>query len=149
MASSTPNKIGLLVTGEVKKAIAAAVITPGELCEITGAKKIQGHSTANGVAQPLFLKEQDFIGDGIGDAIATGDTVEYIYAKPGDEIYAFFNDSSNQATPGSWLASDGNGNLQVIDDTTPSTIGDHVIVARSLETQATVAAATRLKVEVV
>jgi len=147
MASSTPNKIGLLVNGEIKKAIAAATITPGELLEVTGAKKVKPHSTASGVAQPLFLKEQDFIGEGISDSVASGDTVEYIYAQPGDEIYAFFKDGTNQATPASYLGSDGAGNLKVIDTTTPSSVGP-ALVARSLETQATVAAATRLKVEV-
>lgn len=151
MAASTPSTIKLKTQNEWfrKERLCAEAITPGQLLEVTAAGKYQKHGTAGATAIPIFAVEIAEIGDDIDTASTSGDQIPAVYASTGDEIYAYFLDNTTAATPAKFLQSDGNGNLKTVDETTPSSTGSGVIVARALETQATVSSATRLKVEVV
>ncbi|MDE8535467.1 hypothetical protein PZC41_14255 [Staphylococcus aureus] len=97
MAATTPNTIVLsdqpYVQGEAKANGTAH--TPGELVETlsTDVTKIQRHSTAGGNAQPMFVLENPYSdpadGPRIDAAYGTIDTVRYIAARSGDQIYGW------------------------------------------------------------
>jgi len=150
MASSTPSTIKIKSKYEwtQKEKLAAAAVTPGKLLEVTAADKFKHHATAGGVNQKAFAIENAMIGDDIDTDYSSGNQVHAIYAQPGDEVYAYFLDSTTAANPTKFAQSDGSGNLKTVDTTTPSSTGDRVIVGRFLESVATTATATRIKLEV-
>lgn len=106
-----PNVIVLLGDPFRKEKIAAAAVTPGELLELDASAEVQPHSTAGGNAQRMFAVEEEFVGDGIDDDYADGDTVQYVVARRGDELYAFLA-AGESVSEGDPLESDGAGALQ-------------------------------------
>lgn len=136
-----------------KEAVAAAVITPGELIEETAAGKVQPHSAAGGDAEPQFAIEQGFIGEDIDQDYSADETVQYRVFNRGAEVNAFLA-AGNDVSPGDLLESDGNGALQAH---TPVNTGD---TSTDIYTKAVVAKAkealnntsgdpSRIKVEVI
>ena len=113
--------------------LAAAAVTPGDLLEITSSKKVQPHSTAGGAAQGKMVALETIHADGQGtDQIninyASGDTVYYAMAQPGDVYYMWLAGSEN-VSEGDYLESDGNGDLQAVTPGTDDTAGSLIAVA--------------------
>lgn len=155
MAASTPRTIMLTLDSAKNLAEAQAggtAITPGMLCQFDAANNddIVPHSTADGAAQAIFAVENP-IGTPVSGTAAidvaygTADTVTYVYAQPGDQIYAYATQSAT-ITVGEYLVSAGDGYLQ--DEGGTPVPGS--IVARALEAvTAGTADPARIKVEVV
>ncbi len=124
MASATFHNIVIQAAsalGDVTRleAIAAEIITPGELLELAAAGTVQLHAAAGGTMEhgKIFALETQTPDDEDNFSIdvdyAAADTVYYVQAKPGDEIYAWLAAGEN-ATIDEMLESDGAGALQVI-----------------------------------
>ena len=145
---------------QIKANIANESITPGHLIEFIGgsaatASQLKKHATAGGNAQKRFALEQDYIG-GTGTAggalsktYASGDEVNYLTAKTGDEINALIKASENVGV-GSLLESNGDGTLRIH---TPASAGAapvqaNRIVAMALDSS-NVGTVARVRVEVV
>ncbi len=136
-----------------KEAVADEVLTPGMLVNFDSDQELQKHPTAGGNAQPMFVVEEEFIGDGIDTTYAIGDQVQYVVARPGDEIYAWAT-TSQTIEKGDPLESAGDGTLQK--HTAPSvneagattvTVYHDAIVGYAAEDVTTTAAAARMKIE--
>jgi hypothetical protein len=92
--------------------ISAAIVTPGELLEITSAGKVQDHSVAGGnVYGPLFAIEDALQGKAIYDNYASGALVRCWRPTPGDEVYAILADGQHIEI-GEPLESNAGGYLQ-------------------------------------
>ena len=118
------------IVQRVREAKAASAITPGMLCELTTSGTIQAHSTEGGVAKGrLVALENEFSDHGTGRAIdhayATNETVRYIHALPGDQLYMLLEDSAT-ITIGDVLESNGAGYMQEESPGT-STLSDGII----------------------
>jgi hypothetical protein len=93
----------------------SAAITPGHLVEIaSGALRV--HATADGNAAPWFAIEQKtpnraVITEAIDTPYPSGDTVQWIGARPGDMVYAWVPASAAAIVAGDYLASNGDGTL--------------------------------------
>jgi len=95
-----------------KEKVAAGTITPGDLIERTSAGKVQRHSTKGGDAFPIMFAIEDSLqGNEIGDNYSTGDQVQFVCPRPGDEIYAYLAQGENVSI-GDPLESDGDGKLR-------------------------------------
>jgi len=138
-----------------KECLANEAITPGELLRFNSNDKLEPHGTAGGNAQAMFAVEEDFVGDGIDTDYASGDQVQYVVGRPGDEINAFLATGNNVAK-GDPLESDGAGALQkhtakTINEggSATATIYVRAIVGYALEDQNnTSGSRARIKVEV-
>jgi hypothetical protein len=91
--------------------IAAEEVKPGHLAAFDSNGKLIKHATAGGNAQARFVVEQEFIGDGIDEAYAAGDQVQFVVGRPGDEIYGFIA-ASQTIKKGDPLESNGAGLLR-------------------------------------
>ncbi len=115
-----------------------ATIQPGNLLEISGGN-VQEHSTANGTAVPLFALENQThdIADGanLSTAYASGATVYYCHAQPGDVLYARVETAASLTDGVTLLASAGDGSLQPI--TVDATTVDTAVIAVAGETKTT------------
>lgn len=159
MPSNTDPKTILLAGSPIaheKQSASGSAITPGQLVEVTTADELQEHSTAGGNAQAAFASSEDYAGGSIDDDYAVGDTVRYYVGKPGDQFYAFLA-TGNNASIGTYLESDGNGDLQVH---TPQAVDEGGTATYSINTEAVVCKAvealnntsgspSRIKVEIV
>lgn len=99
-----------------REAKAAGAVTPGMLLELTSTGTIQAHATADGVVKGKFVAlENPWSDHGSGAAIdhayATNETVHYLIANPGDELYMLLADSQTIAI-GDPLVSNGDGYLK-------------------------------------
>lgn len=159
MPSNTdPKTILLSGSPSQQEAVTASgsAIKPGMLVEVTSAGELQEHSTAGGNAQASFAREEDYVGGGIDDAYAVGDTAPYYICKNGDRIYGFIADGEN-ISEGDLLESDGNGVLQAhtpqaVDEggAATYTIYNEAIVGRATEdvNNSAGGAIARIKIEV-
>lgn len=145
----------ILIKGDpiTKEAIANEAITPGHLLAFIGgsaatASQLKKHATARGNQNRMFALEQDFIGGNIADAYAANDVVNYVVARPGDEINALLKASENCGV-GSLLESAGDGTLQIH---TPASAGAAPVQKNSIVGQAldssNVGTVARIRVEV-
>jgi hypothetical protein len=90
----------------------AAVVTPGELLELTTAGLVQDHSTAGGnVLGPMFAIEDALQGKAIWDNYASGALVRVWIPTRGDEVYAILADGQHVEI-GEPLESNASGYLQ-------------------------------------
>lgn len=124
-----------------KEAIANEAITPGELIAFDADMELIPHGTAGGNAQKMFAIEEDFVGDGIDTDYSTGDQVQYVVGRPGDEIYAFLEAGAN-VSKGDALESNGAGALQAH---TAVSINEAGAATKTVYTQAIVAYAAEDK----
>lgn len=141
----------ILLKGDAtrKERLAGGTISPGDLLTLNSSDQYVRHNTAAGVAAPVFAFENDLVGKGISDDYASGDTVQAIYAKRGDEVLALLASGQNVSV-GDFLESAGNGTLRAI------TSSGANVVARALESKNNTSGdttgphdgATRIKVEV-
>lgn len=101
------------------EALAAAIVTPGELAELTAAGAIQAHSAADGTLEQgkIFILENQTPDSETAFSInvdyASGDTVYYAQGKAGDVFYGWLAAGENAAITSS-LGSDGAGALKVV-----------------------------------
>lgn len=107
-------KITIIGDPTHKEYTAAAVITPGMLCELASTGKAQAHSTAGGTAQRMFALEDELQGKGITDDYAADTQAQFGIFKPGDEVLAILYDGEVAAI-GSFLESQGDGTMRVVD----------------------------------
>lgn len=109
---ATPKTIILKGYGERKEGVAAAAseILPGMQTE--GFAEV---AEATGGARAAFAVENDLVGGSIDDAYAAGDTVQYVVALPGAEVYAWLSDEET-VEAGDALESAGDGTLQEHDE---------------------------------
>jgi len=98
---------------------AAGVITPGMLCQLDSADKLEFNPTAaDADAELLFATEQDLEGKTITDNYALDDIARYVAVKSGDQIYAIANAA---IALNAKVESAGNGKLRTL--TTGKPIG--------------------------
>ncbi len=95
MAATTPNTILLQVNGDEKPVYerqAAAATTPGDLIELASATTVTPVGSAGKVNSRAFALENPYASDptalSLNQTYAIGDNVRYVYAQPGDLIYA-------------------------------------------------------------
>lgn len=130
------------------KAATSEAIKPGMLLDLTSAGTVRKHTnTGFGAsvarAAALFAVEPGWRGGDIDTAYADGDTVTYVAAGPGDEIYAHLQDAENVVV-GQYLQSAGDGSLEAVDS-------DGFAIAQALEAVNTSGGATataRIRVRV-
>lgn len=127
-----------------KEAEAGGAITPGMLLAWSSGNLV-AHAAAGGVAQKMVAIEQGFIGNGITDAYASGDQVNYVVARTGDELYMLLADGQTSAI-GSPLVSDGAGALTVA--TVDATTLEGAVVGFATEVVAASGAVARITVEI-
>lgn len=96
----------------VKEGVASEAITPGHLVEFGGSNDLQKHSTAGGNARPAFMREQDYIGQDIDTACASGDRIPYMVGRQGDEVRGLVAAGTSAISKGGPLESAGDGTLQ-------------------------------------
>lgn len=150
----------ILLKGDPLQKIAkatAVAITPGYLLQYDStAGQVEAHATAGGRAAKLFAIENALQGKEIGDDYDASGQVQYICARPGDEVYAWLKDGQNVAS-GIYLESNGDGTLrEVVDvdvtDSASTVVQTSNLVGVSLEAVDLSASANtadgRIKIEV-
>lgn len=161
MASTTFNTILITVNGAERpifEAVSDAAITPGELLVWSSDDQLGPHATAGGNALPMFCVEDPYNGDTTAAAIdtdyASGELSRYVFAQPGDVVYAFLADGQTVAK-GDALQSDGAGALtahtaRAVAESGSSTYTIYVdgIVAYAAEDKTASGARARIKVYV-
>lgn len=118
MASTTPKTILLTTNGAerpIHEAVADAALTPGEFLVWSADDQLGPHATAGGNSQRMVCVESPFDDDNTVAAIdsdyAAGDMARFVFAQPGDRVYAWLEAAANVAK-GAALESDGAGGLQ-------------------------------------
>lgn len=125
MASSTPHTIVLRSNNQdnamqrVHEAPcqSGVTITPGMLIEWGTTNTVKPHASGGANSQRMVAIENPWSDHGSGAAIdhayAAGETVFFVMAQPGDELYMFLEDEGNVAK-GAALESNGAGALQAL-----------------------------------
>lgn len=142
MASNDTPKVVVLKGNPMKKEAAmtaSQAILPGHLVSLVSTGTLSKHATAAGKTQTAFADVADFSGGGLETAYSDGETVPYIVANAGDEIYAILEDGHTIAV-GDLLESAGDGTLQAQTG--------NFSVAIALEAVTTSGSTSRIKVEV-
>lgn len=121
MASSTPHKILLQTNDGGERPILEGVATtttikPGHLVMWSSGELVI-HNNDDALAAPMFAIENPYYiptttEAAIDHAYAAAETCYYVFAQPGDVIYAWL-ETSNNAAKGDALTSDGAGGLQL------------------------------------
>lgn len=151
------NTIKIAVYGnpavELEGIISAAATTPGFLMKRHTDGTFKPHDVAITTASPIFAVEDTMTGGAsatgsfvaaVDVPYATGDKAYFIYARPGDVMWAWLASGEN-VTAGVYLVSDGAGLLEA--QTAPVAV-DGAIVGMSIEAVNATAANTRIKVEI-
>jgi len=116
--------------------ISAAIVTPGELLEMTSAGLVQDHSAAGGNVLPaMFAIEDALQGKAIWDNYASNARVRVWIPNTGDQVYGILADGQHVEI-GSALESAGTGYLRLhAADPGDSTTGSvqNAIIAIALE----------------
>lgn len=116
-------------TREFQEKIAAGVITPGMLIELTSGDEVQANSTAADASPGAFFAMEDSLqGREITAAYSIGEIVKYISTVPSEEVYPIANAA---IAVGDKVESAGNGKLQVL--TTGKAIGIAKTAAGALD----------------
>jgi hypothetical protein len=95
----------------VGEKVANAAITPGMLIELMSTDKVRAHASAEGNVFPMFALEDELQGNGIDDAYAADDQVQYWIPQRGEEVYAIIADGQAIAIA-DLLVSNGDGYLR-------------------------------------
>jgi hypothetical protein len=136
-----PRRIALTSGVKQQEAVAGGNITPGHLVALNSSGQVVVHGTGGGPAERAFAVEDALQGKGIADAYSSGSRVSYVIAPPGEEIYAWLA-AGNNAAIGSFLSSNGNGQLKVASGTDTRL----AVALEALNLTASGAIATRIKV---
>lgn len=145
---SDANTVVLKRDSQEGEAKAGGAITPGDLIKRTSSDTVVVHSTAGGLCQKMFAKENELYGETISDAYASGDRVPYFIARKGDVINCRLKASENIHI-GDPLISAGDGTVKLaLDVSAPSTVEyPGLIVGWALEASNS-ASVARLAVEI-
>lgn len=132
--------------------IAQATITPGELLTLHSDGRVKPHNSAGGPVLKMFAVEDELQGKGIADNYAAGDPVNVWIPGPGDEVYARLANGET-AVIGSFLVSDGNGELRVWEADSAGVVEySNSIVGVALEakdTDTSILGLTNIKIKIV
>jgi hypothetical protein len=130
-----------------KEREAAGTITPGHLIELDTSGNLVVHATEGGQAAKMVAIENSLEGQEIGDDYVSGDRVQYVTPRPGDELYMWLADNET-AVIGGFAISKGNGQLKVFTGDSADE-GDPLFqFLEALDLAATTTlVATRIKVE--
>jgi len=107
----------ILVKGDPvqKEGTAKGAINPGMLVSIAtdspGGALINYEPAAAGAISRNFVRERDWIGEGTDATIPTGDRVEIMSCRPGDEVYARIANGVTIATAGVLVAAAAGGTV--------------------------------------
>lgn len=114
MASNdTPKTVLLKGDFSYRQGKANAAITPGMLIEQMSSGNFRKHATAGGVKPaPLFAREEEYVGGGIDTDYAANDSLPYVVAHAGAQVYAIVAASAAAIVIGDLLESDGAGGLR-------------------------------------
>lgn len=96
---------------QVEGTVGAVALTPGMLVAYDSSAELIAHGSAGGNAQRLFVRENEFVGDGIDDDIAIGDTVQLAYFPPGGLVNSILKDGQT-IIKGDAMESNGDGKLR-------------------------------------
>lgn len=130
----------------------ASTVTPGELLQ--GAETaLVVHASAAGAVVPKRIALESRTNtekttDDINIDYASGETVYFADAKPGEEYYMFLKNGEN-ASVGSMLQSDGAGALQVLASAVDGTIAESIVGRAKEALNNTTGAAARILVEII
>jgi hypothetical protein len=115
-----------------KERTAAAALSPGNLLTYDSNGKVKKHASAGGPAGAIFAIENDVEGQGVSDAYASADRVQYHSFNKGDEVLALIANGEAIAI-GDLLVSDGSGSLK---ERTADSTGavEEDVIAIALET---------------
>jgi hypothetical protein len=154
MASSTPKTILLEVNGAERpifeKLVVTTAVTPGDLLSISTAGKVAPYNGAAGATNKMFALENPYAATSTSAAIdqdyAVGDLCRFVFAQPGDLVYAWLADSQT-ATIGSPLVSTTTaGHLGV--GTVDASLVEGALVGFADEAVTTSGAVARIKVRI-
>ena len=153
MAASAPNTILLQVNGAERpifeKAAVSAVVVPGDLLVVSAAS-VTPHAASAGVHNKMFALENPYAEDPTTPAIDqhwdVGDFVRYIYAQPGDLVYARLA-TSQVAAVGSALVASGTAGLLAVATVDGNTL-EGALVGYCEEAVTTTGAILRIKVRI-
>lgn len=96
---------------------ANAAITPGMLIEQMSSGNFRKHATAGGVKPTaLFAREEEYVGGGIDTDFAANDSLPYVVAHAGAQVYAIVAASAAAIVIGDLLESDGAGGVRKAGD---------------------------------
>jgi hypothetical protein len=126
-------------------------ITPGMLVQRESDDTVVVHAVAGGSVAPLFALEDENQGNDIADAYVSGDVVKLWRPVPGEQVYAFLDNSGTAVVIGDFLESAGNGKLRKQEGPQSSAGNEEFpksIVAVALEA-ASPGASVRVLVEIV
>lgn len=114
MASNdTPKTVLLKGKFSYRQGKANAAITPGMLIEQMSSGNLRAHATAGGVKPaPYFAREEEYVGSGIDTAYAANDSLPYVVAHPGAQVYAIVAAGADAIVIGDLLESDGTGGVR-------------------------------------
>lgn len=143
-SATTPKTILLRGDPLALEAVGSGAITPGHLLERDSGGTVSVHSSAAGVASPMFAREEEYVGGGISTAYASGDTIPFYVGRKGDQFYAILADDV-VVSVGELLESAGDGTLRPVD-----TAGEPIVRAlEAVNTSGGAVATSRIKVEVI
>jgi hypothetical protein len=129
-----------------QEALAGEAITPGHLVTFGSggtANKLIKHATAAGNAAAMFAVENTTPDRSVTTApidtpYASGETVKWVMARPGSEIYAWVPASATAVIKGSFLTSNGDGTLRL---SVPQASNEGGTATYTIQTRAIVAIA--------
>lgn len=151
MAASSPKTILLEVNGSerpVHEAYAATgTIKPGMILKRSSATAVTPIASADAVNTRMFAIETSWADDmtspAIDQAYDSGDNVKFIFAQPGDVVYAWLADGES-ASVGSYLATSATAGVLVVEETNT----DARLIGIAEEAVAPSGAAGRIKMRV-
>lgn len=112
-SSDTPKTVLLKGKFSHRQGKANAAITPGYLIEQMSSGNMRKHATAGGVKpSPLFAREEEYVGGSIDDAYASNDSLPYVVAHPGAQVFALVAAGAAAIVIGDLLESAGDGTLR-------------------------------------
>lgn len=106
--------------------VAAGIISPGMLCEVTSAGKVQAHDTEGGYAERLVALEDALQGHGVDTNYSADDQVFLAVAQPG-EVFNMLIAAGEDGAPGVAVCSNGDGKLECTDNMTSSGVLKQII----------------------
>jgi hypothetical protein len=139
-SATTPKTVELYGVGCQHEDVATVAITPGYLVE-RNATGVAPHSTAGDVANLHFAVEDDMVGDTIDDEYAIGANVIFKTYAAGSGIYAVVAAAATAITKGAFLASAGDGTLELAGT-------DVIAVAQALEAVDNSGGGTEVRIKV-
>jgi len=109
-----------------EEAVAAKVIAPGMLLEITTSGTVQPHSNEGGRCERLVAQEDALQGRGVDTDYAVDDIVSIAVMAPGS-VFNMLMLAGETGSPGQEVASDGNGHIILAANLSTATELDQIV----------------------